>query len=163
MAFCKALEISLYQMVFLPFRSEVSRSPDLTRLTESEEAKRALKGESKGTALLKFVINQVPLELGSMAFLLPLCRGKTAQKLELMGAFRDWLQEKNLSELYDNDAKRAEKLQELAKAYRNPAAHDRNFTHAEGLNVRALCLPHLAYLLGVNNTSRFFNSEPTRS
>ena len=144
MAFCKALEISLYQMVFHPFRSEVSRLPDLTRLTESEEAKRAINGESKGGALVKFVDKRVPLELGSMAFILPLCRGRTAQNLELMGAFRDWLERNDLKNLYDS--KRPEKLQELAKTYRNPAAHDENFNRAAAMEVKSRCFEHLSFL-----------------
>jgi Flp pilus assembly protein TadD len=147
MAFCKALEISLYQMIFVRFRAEISQLPYLDHLTESDEAKRSITGESKGGALVKFVAKQVPLELGSMAFILPLCRGRTAQNLELMGAFRDWLERNDLKNLYDGE--RPEKLQELAKKYRNPAAHNENFDRAAAIEVKSRCIEHLSFLIKI--------------
>jgi Flp pilus assembly protein TadD len=145
MAFCKALEISLYQTVFVRFRAEISQLPSRNSLTGSDEAKRAIAGIGKGGALVKFVAKQVPLELGSMAFILPLCRGETARNLELMGAFRDWLEQNGLKNLYSSE--RPEKLQELARRYRNPAAHDVNFNCATAVEVKSHCMEHLSFLI----------------
>ena len=143
MAFCKGLEIVLFRYVFVPFRDWVVNHAEAAVVFQQAKSCEF----EKAAGFVKCVTKQAPLELGAMSFSLRLCGGKTADKLKLLGLFREWLLAKGFESLLTQE--RTEALSELARSYRNPAAHAESFTHKQAREVKDLCLAELRYLLSV--------------
>jgi len=145
MAFCKALEITLYHLCFVKFRSEIMSRSNYNSLLQDYQKSLI----DKGAAFYKFVVRKMPLELGSMSFILPLCKGKTADSMLLLGHFRDWLLKVNYEALFNTE--RPEQIQSIAKKYRNPAAHTSVFNRNTAIDVKNACYEQLAFLTSMLN------------
>ena len=78
-------------------------------------------------------------ELGTMAHLLRLCNGRTAQKEYLVGQLRNFIKEVlNCDTLLDKET--IELIGLIAKEFRNPGAHSNTFTKDEAEECRQLCM-----------------------
>jgi tetratricopeptide (TPR) repeat protein len=148
MAFCKGLEIAMFRSVFVEFRNWVSALPE----AESVFSEAQSDASEKAANFIRFATKQSPLELGAMAHALKLAGGKTASKLKLVGLFREWLTVNGYEELMSGESPDA--LSEIARSYRNPAAHAESFTHEQATLVRRLCFDQLRYLLAQGEKER---------
>jgi tetratricopeptide (TPR) repeat protein len=117
MAFCKSVEILLYCKVFKEFRGFIKSHSMFETIAEQSDDS----GFEKALSFTKFILKGTPVELGTMAFTLNLCRGKTASSMKLLSAFRDWLTANDFVDLIQPCV--ADSIGGLAKGYRNPAAH----------------------------------------
>ncbi len=141
MAFCKGLEIAIFRRIFVQFRDWVSALPE----AESVFSEAQCDTSEKAANFIRFVTKQSPLELGAMAHALKLCGGKTASRLKLVGLFRDWLISNGYEPLLSEGCPDA--LSDIARLYRNPAAHAESFTLEQANHVRSLCFDQLRRLL----------------
>ena len=137
MAFCKALEITLFDLVFQSFRSSFASS---TFFQQAIDQANEPKFEKAGS-LTRFVSRGAPLELGSMAFVLNLCRGKTGGRMQLLGQLKGWIQENGFEILIEGSA--ADEIADIAKRFRNPAAHAETFSRDKANEAKSACLIYL--------------------
>jgi tetratricopeptide (TPR) repeat protein len=117
MAFCKALEITLFQGVFVVFREEFKRSENGPEVL----AQAAEQSADWFSGFKRFVCKDAPLELGSMEFNLRNLTGSGSDKVRVLAVFNEWLLNRGLAWLLELD--HLEQLRQLAKQYRNPAVH----------------------------------------
>jgi tetratricopeptide (TPR) repeat protein len=141
MAFCKCLEISIFNLVFQAFRTYALA---LGSINESIE-QAAHPDFEKANSFVRFVSKGAPLELGTMAFTLNLCRGKTAKKMTLLALLREWTESNGYGHLIDQGT--PDEIAEIAKDYRNPAAHSKTFSRDDATAAKRLCLNQLTKLL----------------
>jgi tetratricopeptide (TPR) repeat protein len=137
MAFCKGLEISLYEGVFQAFRADALDFKSFDEMVEQA----SFTEFEKAASFTRFISKGAPLELGTMAFTLNLCRGKTAKKMELLGAFSDWIEGKGLGEIIEQGV--ANEIAHIAKSYRNPATHSLAFSKEDAQEAKRLCFHYL--------------------
>ena len=122
MAYCKALEITLFEAVFGAFHKHMAEHPDRETLIQRPENKQLA---SKTVRLFNYIEKVKPLELGTMTLVLNTCRGKTATKVPLVAELASWLESQDLAILFDKDTTTA--LDHIATTWRNPAAHSKAF------------------------------------
>jgi tetratricopeptide (TPR) repeat protein len=117
MAFCKALEISLFQGVFVVFREDLKKSQNAPEVL----AQAAEQSADWFSGFKRFVCKDAPLELGSMEFNLRNLTGSGPDKVRVLAVFKEWLLIRGLAWLLEIDP--LDQLRQLAKRHRNPAVH----------------------------------------
>jgi tetratricopeptide (TPR) repeat protein len=117
MAFCKALEIILFQGVFVVFREDIKKSQNGPEVL----AEAAEQSADWFSGFKRFVCKDAPLELGSMEFNLRNLTGSGPEKVRVLAVFKEWLLIRGFAWLLELD--HLEQLKQLAKRYRNPAVH----------------------------------------
>jgi hypothetical protein len=137
----KAVEICLKQVVFVPFMSACHAT-----VTISQEIQMAVRDKnSQGISLYKFLDKGQHFELGSMAHIMTLCNGRTAEREFLIGKLRDFVRfELNCPGLLKNEI--VESIRLIAKDFRNPGAHSDILTKANAEDCRRLCMNVLGAL-----------------
>jgi tetratricopeptide (TPR) repeat protein len=144
MAFAKALEISLAQVVFEQFRTRFELEYEVRSLTQVDMSKkRSLE------TVVRYLQREKKLELGTMIVILDLCTGKTARRFEFMGAFRDFIQKSDtFCDVLERNFRTS--AAELASKYRNPAVHAEpaELEEAEAARVSALNLMWAVFASG---------------
>jgi tetratricopeptide (TPR) repeat protein len=145
-AYAKAIEVYLHEVVFGKFRDVARVSFTLRQLVQDALAEGK---NNKVIALAKFIDNGSALTLGTMNFFLPLCTGKSAGKIPLIGKLRDHIVGTlRLPKLLEQST--IDELKELADVYRNKAAHEKRF-HLEDCRktrelvmklLRIVAIPH---------------------
>jgi hypothetical protein len=143
MAFCKGLEIALFTVVFQRFRSEVSS------LASFDEMIIQAASFEKANSITRFVSKGSPLELGTMAFTLNLCRGQTCEKMQLLSSLKGWILAHGFRELIE--AVTADQIADIAKRFRNPAAHAETFSREQATEAKRLCFLHLKHHLAAHS------------
>lgn len=143
MAFCKALEITLFDLVFQSFRSSFASSTSFQQAIDQANEPEF----EKAGFLTRFVSKGAPLELGSMAFVLNLCGGRTSRRMQLLGHLKSWIQDNGFEHLIDGST--ADEIADIAKRFRNPAAHAEAFTREEANLAKGACLNRLKVILEV--------------
>jgi tetratricopeptide (TPR) repeat protein len=140
-SFAKGVEICLKQNVFVPFMNTCNAT-----VTISQQIQLALRDKnSQGTSLYRFLDKGQHLELGSMAHLLALCNGRTAEREFLIGKLRDFIRFKlNCPGLLENEI--VESIRLIAKEFRNPGAHSAILTRDNAQDCRRLCVNILGVL-----------------
>jgi len=132
MAFCKAVEISLFDL-FQKFRGDIAAQPNFPAML-------AQGGDpefQKAQAFVRFLVKGSPLELGTTAFVLKLCLGNTGKNLAMLGALKQWLEASNCHALLKTET--TDVISRLAAKYRNPAAHSDPFDRNTVNEARKLC------------------------
>lgn len=132
-AYAKSVEICLYDCVFKSFK-ECSGAD--FRIEQHVKAVLA-DPQSKAIRLARFVEAGHALELGTMTFLLQLCRGRTAQRIPLLAALREHILE-SLAAPAVLDKDYLDTMECLASRFRNKAAHEQTFDAAACGKVRAI-------------------------
>lgn len=117
MAFCKALEIALFQSIFVVFREDLKKSQNGPGIL----AQAAEQSADWVSGFMRFVCKDAPLELGSMEFNLRNLTGSGPDKVRVLAVFKEWLLTRRLAWLLELD--HLDQLRQLAKRYRNPAVH----------------------------------------
>ena len=141
-AFAKAVEITLHRVVFDAFKGRANVNFNVSLHVEPFVTDR----NSKANRLATFIYRGFSLELGSMAFILNLCRGRTADQIAIIGILRDFIQgHLGLEQLLEEE--NLARLQTLARDYRNPAAHEKSFDHESAMSARQLTYSILATLI----------------
>jgi hypothetical protein len=131
----------LAQVIFAPYKSICDASVNISQ--QIETAKKDKK--SQATSLFTFLERGQHLELGSMAHLLRLCNGRTAEKEHLIGALRNFIREElNGATFLDNE--NVEAIGLIAKEFRNPGAHSDVLTKDNSEECRRLCIDVLKSL-----------------
>lgn len=123
-AFAKAFEICLYELVFKSFKDHSGADFRI-----EQHVKAVLEDpQSKAIRLARFVVAGHALELGAMTFLLQLCTGRTCDRIPLLAALRDHIVTRLTAPgLLDKDYLVA--AEALASRFRNKAAHEQTFDH----------------------------------
>ena len=133
-ALCKGVEISLVDQVLGAFRDTIKDDPHREQMM-----KQAADPEfEKANTFTRFIFRDAHIELGSMAFAFNLCRGNTGKNLAVLASFREWLHDNGFAPLLNEGF--ADKLGNLAKSFRNPAAHTVTHNREAALEVKARCL-----------------------
>jgi tetratricopeptide (TPR) repeat protein len=140
-SFAKAVEICLLRVVFAPYKSACDTKMNISQQIEIAKADR----QSQATSLFTFLERGQHLELGSMAHLLRLCNGRTAEKEYLVGELRNFIRDElNGTTLLDKE--NVETIGLVAKEFRNPGAHSDVLTKANAEECRRLCVDVLQSL-----------------
>jgi hypothetical protein len=135
-AYAKSVEIYLHEVVFGMFRDEARASFTLRQLVQDVLADGK---DNKSIALAKFIDNGSALTLGTMNFFLPLCTGKSAGKIPLIGKLRDHIVGTlGLPKILEQST--IDDLKELADVYRNKAAHEKRFNLEDCKKTRDLVM-----------------------
>ncbi len=133
-AYAKAVEIYLHIAVFGSFRNEANSSFPIGQFVQDvlSEGK-----ANKAFALAKFVDSGSALTLGTMNFFLPLCNGKSARRIPLIGKLKEHIiDDLQIPKLLEQST--IDDLVELANVYRNKAAHEKPFNQEECGKTREL-------------------------
>jgi hypothetical protein len=139
-SFAKAVEIALRKLAFDRFAETLRTDIELEK-----HIRIALQDKFKQAhSFVRFVERGQHIELGSMAHVLRLCRGKTGRRLLLLGRLRTFIEE----DLGWSDVLADDSLAELEalSQRRNPAAHSATFGEAEARETRELALQQLGRL-----------------
>jgi tetratricopeptide (TPR) repeat protein len=142
MAFCKGLEIFLFTQIFQAFRKDALCLESIGNMIEEADDP----DFKKADALTRFISKSAPLELGTMAFTLNLCCGRTAKKMRLLASLRKWVETKDYGILFTHGV--ADNIAHIAANYRNPSTHTRTFSQNDAAEAKALCFEQLGSLLG---------------
>jgi tetratricopeptide (TPR) repeat protein len=139
--FAKAVEITLKQTVFEPFKRRFAMAPDHQRLVEV-----ALEDRFKQAhTFVRYVDRSNYIELGAMVHALRLCTGNTAKTLPILAQFRDYVGTE-LDRPGVFSAEFIEDADRLARA-RNPAAHEASFNSVAAKEAKARAVRLLSALL----------------
>ena len=133
-AYAKAVEIYLHEAVFQTFRGQMRSRRSSDSFTED------VLGEgrsNKAFALAKFIETGSALTLGTMNFFLPLCNGRSARRIPLIGMLRHHVvEELRIPALLDESTITC--LKQLSENYRNKAAHEKRFDADQCRETRGL-------------------------
>ena len=134
-SFAKAVEISLFQLVFEPYKLHCNTKINITQEIELAQQRQG----SQATNLFRFLEKGLHLELGSMAHLFRLCNGRTAGKEFLIGQLLNFLKN-NLgsSGLLESDI--VGLIDSIARDFRNPGAHAEVLTREQADECRRICI-----------------------
>lgn len=133
-AYAKAVEIYLHEVVFRSFREKAKTSFSIGQSVRDvlQDGK-----DNKAFALAKFVDTGSALTLGTMNFFLPLCNGKSVAKIPLLGKLKDHIvSQLEIPVLLEQPT--IDDLKNLVDVYRNKAAHEKRFSHEECKGTRDL-------------------------
>ena len=141
-AYAKAIEIYLHESVFQSFRKQLIASHVSERLTRDI----LTQGRSnKAFALARFIEAGSALTLGSMNFFLPLCNGRSAERIPLIGSLRSHITDDlSIPELLDDST--ISGLRQLSDNFRNKAAHEKPFDGLQCAETRDLVITLLRRL-----------------
>ena len=140
-AFAKSVEITLKKSVFDRFKSLITSRADF-----ENQIGIALQNEkSQAKSLFTFLGKSQFLELGTMAHLLRLCGGSTANKEYLVGELRDFIisQPRGLTLL---DTGNIEIIAQISKEFRNPGSHSDIIEKYQADECRRHCISTLNIL-----------------
>jgi tetratricopeptide (TPR) repeat protein len=133
LSYAKSLEVTLKQIVFEQFR--IAGKFQLGKSNRSH-------GRSKAIALLHYLEKGQHLELGTMALILRLCNGRTAENEPIVGVLRDFiLDDLNGAALLEQV--NIELIERISKDFRNPSAHSELSSRSQVLICRELCFTTL--------------------
>lgn len=142
LAFAKALEITLKTVVFDAFRSTVVGAPDF----KSVMADASNKLYRSAQKFASFVSNGTHQELGTMAKTMTLCSEPMGGTMKLLLRFKSFV-ETQLRLRQALDPVVVKTIAELAKDYRNPAAHSQTFDRASAERARQIVVPLLKVIM----------------
>lgn len=138
LAFCKALEIALTKGVFEAFRDDIKANADYEPICKQSLEPCC----EKALPFSHFITKGSPMELGRIGFTLSLCTGRTGRDSRLLSEFRQWLVDQALGAVLEVDFRN--KLDQLAREFRNPAAHSSAYSRQEAIEARRLCMELLS-------------------
>ncbi len=142
LAFSKALEITLKNVVFDAFRNAIVGAPDFGALL-SDAYNNTYRDAAKFTSFIK---NGSCHELGGMAKTLNLCSRPIGGSMKLLIRFRTFVQiDLHLKAVLAPALITA--IGDLARNYRNPAAHSQNFDKPAAQHVKGAVIPILKVVL----------------
>lgn len=131
LAFCKTIEITLRDQVFVPFRKIVLSDQDYGSLA----AQAIEESFEKAASFTKFVTKGAHMDLGGMSMALQLCGGRTGRDMQMLSKFNSFIvNDLRKPKLFDRGF--TEAISNLARNYRNPAAHASSFDRQTALKVR---------------------------
>ena len=134
-SFTKAVEICLLKVVFDRFKSVCN-----AKLNVSQHIEISMQNEkSQAMSLFAYLGRGQHLELGSMAHILRLCNGRTAQKELLIGTLRNFIT-RDLGGVTLLDKDNVDCIALISKDFRNPAIHSDVISQAQVEECRQLCI-----------------------
>jgi tetratricopeptide (TPR) repeat protein len=146
LAFCKTIEITLRDQVFVPFRKIALSDQDYGSMAAQaiEEA------FAKAASFTRFVTKGAHLELGGMSMALQLCGGRTGRDMQMLSKFNGFIvNDLRRPKLFDRGF--TEAISNLARNYRNPAAHASSFDRQTALKVRDDAIQQLRIIHEMTN------------
>lgn len=131
LGYAKSVEITLANLLFGSFREKgigIQAREEIDVVLTADDKKQ------KTVRLASYVKKGSKLELGTMAFFLRLCTGKTVTQSSLLRDLREFVLQASPAALDDSTL---ERLETLARDYRNPAAHDQSFDRQSAEEARS--------------------------
>lgn len=136
-AFAKAVEVTLYVKVFMPFQQAWGR--DGGRIVFAEQDRIKL------DRFVRFLERGQALELGSMLFYVGLATGRTAARNPILAEFARYQESTGFSTIFTESWR--QDCERLASEYRNPAVHSAVLTRQHAMEARDLAMAGLRPLL----------------